>query len=193
MHSWIGLWGAVLGLLFGITGFLLNHHAVLKIPAARAQESEMQLKLPEPMPADSKAWAQWLQKELGLERPANRVKAEPSRPVAWGNHAIQQPARWQASFAGPHNSVQAEYWVGNDFVGIKRSESNLWATLNNLHKGNGMGVGWVLLVDTLAGSIILLSLTGVTLWSLLNRRRLVGAGIAAASITLTVALALQAL
>ena len=25
VHGWVGLWGAVLGLLFGTTGFLLNH------------------------------------------------------------------------------------------------------------------------------------------------------------------------
>ena len=25
VHGWIGLWGAALGLLFGTTGFLLNH------------------------------------------------------------------------------------------------------------------------------------------------------------------------
>jgi len=32
VHGWVGLWGAVLGLLFGTTGFLLNHRAApLKI------------------------------------------------------------------------------------------------------------------------------------------------------------------
>ena len=32
-HAWIGLWGAALGLLFGITGILQNHRSILKIPA----------------------------------------------------------------------------------------------------------------------------------------------------------------
>ncbi|MFD2270727.1 hypothetical protein ACFS07_05380 [Undibacterium arcticum] len=31
-HLYIGLWGALLGLLFGATGILLNHRSVLKIP-----------------------------------------------------------------------------------------------------------------------------------------------------------------
>jgi uncharacterized protein len=31
VHGWIGLWGAVLGLLFGVTGFLQNHRATMKI------------------------------------------------------------------------------------------------------------------------------------------------------------------
>ncbi|WP_302479046.1 PepSY-associated TM helix domain-containing protein [Burkholderia lata] len=46
--------------------------------------------------------------------------------------------------------------------------------LTNLHKGVGMSIGWVLLVDTLAGALILLSLTGVLLWTELNRRKTAG-------------------
>src|SRR4051812_47553362 len=36
-HGWIGLWVAALGLLFGVTGFLQNHRAIMKIPTAQAQ------------------------------------------------------------------------------------------------------------------------------------------------------------
>ena len=32
-HAWLGLWGAVLGLLFGVSGVLLNHRNVMKLPA----------------------------------------------------------------------------------------------------------------------------------------------------------------
>jgi hypothetical protein len=60
-------------------------------------------------------------------------------------------------------------------VTVKRTENAFLATLTNLHKGVGMSVGWVLVVDTLAGSLILLSLTGVLLWTELNRRKTVGA------------------
>ena len=50
-HGWIGLWGAVLGLLFGSTGFLLNHRAVMKVSAAEYEKSEIELALPQPNPA----------------------------------------------------------------------------------------------------------------------------------------------
>jgi hypothetical protein len=46
MHGWIGLWGAVLGLLFGSTGILLNHRAVLKIPAARCRKARSRFPCP---------------------------------------------------------------------------------------------------------------------------------------------------
>jgi hypothetical protein len=193
MHGWIGLWGAVLGLLFGGTGILLNHRSVLRIPAAQVQESTVQVPLPRPAPADPQALAAWLKASLQLGPDAQRVLLEPARPVAWGARSVLQPPRWSASFTSPSGSVQAEYWVGNSYVTLKRADNNLFATLGNLHKGVGMGVGWVLLVDTLAGSIILLSLSGVVLWALSDRRRAIGVAIGTVSLLAAGGLALAAL
>ncbi len=193
MHGWIGLWGATLGLLFGFTGILMNHRAVMKIPAAQTEDSSFQLELPQPAPESAKAMAEWLRKELAQESPATKVKEEPSKPVAWGDKSLKQPARWSASFSNPRSNIQAEYWVGNNYVSVKRGDNNVFATLNNFHKGNGVGIGWVLLADTLAGSIILLSLTGVTLWTQLHRKRLIGVAIATVPIVLALIFAIQAL
>jgi hypothetical protein len=192
-HGWIGLWGAVLGLLFGSTGILLNHRAVMKIPAVQAQESTVQIPLPSPAPGSPQALATWLKRSLRLEPEPGRVKAEAARPVAWGDTALVQPARWSASFTSPTGAVQAEYWVGNSYVTLKRSDNNVFATLTNLHKGVGMSVGWILLVDTLAGSIILLSLSGIVLWTLTNRRRTVGIAIASVSLLLAGGVALASI
>jgi hypothetical protein len=192
-HGWIGLWGAVLGLLFGSTGILLNHRAVLRIPAAQAQENTVQVPLPRPAPGSPQALAAWLKRSLRLEPEPGRIKADPARPVAWGDTAVIQPARWSASFTSPSGNVQAEYWVGNNYVTVKRTDNNVFATLTNLHKGVGMGVAWVLLVDTLAGSIILLSLSGVVLWALTNRRRTIGLVIGAVSLLAAGSLALAAI
>jgi len=193
MHGWIGLWGAVLGLLFGSTGILLNHRAVLRIPAAQVQESTVQVPLPSPAPASPQALAAWLKTSLKLEPDPRKVLLEPARPVAWGDQSMVQPARWSASFTSPSGGVQAEYWVGNGYVTLKRSDNNLFATLGNLHKGVGMGVGWILLVDTLAGSIILLSLSGVVLWALTNRKRTIGVAIGALSLLAAGSLALASI
>jgi hypothetical protein len=193
MHSWIGLWGAALGLLFGTSGILLNHRAVMKIPAVQTQESTVQLPLPSPAPADAEAMAAWLQQSLALTREAGKVKAEKPRPVAWGAQAVTQPARWTASFTAPDSNVQAEYWVGNSFVTVKRNETNAFGVLSNMHKGTGMGIGWILLVDTLAGSIILLSITGVLLWALMTRRRMVGTAIGMSSLAVLFGIAAQSM
>jgi hypothetical protein len=192
-HGWIGLWGAAIGLLFGVTGILQNHRTVLKIPAAQAQETMLQIPLPNPAPANVKQMASWLQQELMVDRPATRERSEPAKPVAWGDKTLKQPAHWSVTFSSPQASLQAEYWVGNNFVSVKRSDQNVFGTLNNLHKGNGVGIPWILLADTLAGSIILLSLTGVVLWTQLNRRRMIGFGIVLTSLTLLIGIAMQEL
>ncbi len=193
MHGWIGLWGATLGLLFGTSGILLNHRAVLKIPAVQVQESTVQLPLPQPAPASAQAMVEWLRGEMKLDHPNLKSREEPAHGVAWGDKSMTQPGHWQMSLTTPRMNVQADWWVGNSFITLKRSDNNFFAVLTNLHKGVGMGVAWVLLADTLAGSIILLSLSGVVLWTQLNRKRVIGAAIGVTALTLTVALALQAM
>jgi hypothetical protein len=175
VHGWIGLWGAALGLLFGTTGFLLNHRGgPLRVSTGEPQVSVVQVPSPQPAPQTPRELGKWLKQELKLAGSPGRAQKEPAHPVAWGERSMIQPEHWQLSFASPHENTSAEYWVGNDYVTVKRSENSFLATLTNLHKGVGLSVGWVLLIDTLAGSIILLSLTGVLLWTELNKRKTVG-------------------
>ena len=56
-----------------------------------------------------------------------------------------------------------------------------------------MGIGWVLLADTLAGGLIVLSLTGILLWTHLHGGRLAAAGLALGSLGLAFGFAWQAL
>jgi hypothetical protein len=49
-----------------------------------------------------------------------------------------------------------------------------------------LSIGWVLFIDTFAGGILLLSLTGVLLWTELNRRRTVGVVLVLGSIAAAV-------
>jgi hypothetical protein len=191
VHGWIGLWGATLGLLFGTTGFFLNHRAgPLKVSTGEPHVSELQVPLPQPAPESPRELAQWLKQELKLTGKPGRVQKEPAHPVLWGDRSAIQPEHWQLSFTSPQQNTSAEYWAGSGYVTVKRSDNTFLATLTNLHKGVGMSVGWVLLVDTLAGSIILLSLTGVLLWTQLNARRTVGAVLVLGSIVAAVCVGL---
>ncbi|WP_340124482.1 hypothetical protein [Methylobacter svalbardensis] len=78
--------GAALGLLFGVSGILLNHRTMLKIPAAKMEQSQIELALPAPLPADAKT-------------------------VTWTSQSFQQPGQWRVDFHSPQQSVNAEYWV----------------------------------------------------------------------------------
>jgi hypothetical protein len=188
VHGWVGLWGAVLGLMFGVTGFLLNHRAgPLKVSTGEPQVEQMQIPLPSGSSFKSPMdMAHWLKSELKLDGKPGRPRREPSHPVAWGDQSVVQPEFWQVGITGPKQNVQAEYWVGNGYVSVKRTENSFLGTLTNLHKGVGLSVPWVLLIDTIAGSLILLSLTGVLLWTELNKRRTVGVVLVAGSVVAAV-------
>jgi hypothetical protein len=193
-HAWIGLWGAALGILFGVTGILLNHRGdIMEIPWAKAEQTTMQLPLPRPAPESPEAMAAWLRGELGIEKLWRQARAQPSRTVVWGGQEVWQPERWTVAFSAPQRFVSAEYWVGNSFVTVRRSDPNVWAFLNNLHQAGGMGAGWILVADGVAGSFILLSLTGVVLWTRLHGPRLLAAGLGLGSLLLGIWFIYQAM
>ena len=174
-HGWFGLWGATLGLLFGFSGIWLNHRAVLKLPLA-VERQNSQIALPEPPPATPDAMVAWLRDALKIDEAPSNVRIEKARAVAWADRGasgtpgapgapkLMQPERWTINFGGPHTMLQVESWVGNRSVSLQRTDNGVIATLTNLHKGVGMPVPWILLVDTLAGSLIFLSLSGLLLW-----------------------------
>jgi uncharacterized protein len=191
IHGWIGLWGAVMGLLFGVTGFLQNHRAVMKIKTGEPEVSTIQVALPSP-PKSPKELAKFLQSELKLENvPMGRVQKEPEHPVSWGDQSVIQPEHWTIRFGNTHSQVTAEYWKGASAVSVERRDQGVIATIEALHRSNGATIGWILLADSIAGSMILLSLTGVILWTGLNKRRTVGASIFIVSVIAMITLAAQ--
>ncbi len=193
IHAWVGLWGAALGLLFGVSGVLLNHRAIMKIPAAHMEQSQVELALPTPPPADAKALATWLQAQLSIDREPSKISTEPSKTVTWSGQNFQQPGQWRVDFHSPQHSVNAEYWLGNTFVSIKHQDANVFAFITRLHKGVGMGTAWILLADTLAGGLVFLSLTGLLLWTKLHGPRLAMGGLAVTSFGLAVFVVLNSL
>lgn len=193
VHGWVGLWGAALGLLFGTTGFVLNHRGEpLRISPGAPQVSTMQIDVPDPAPETPREMAKWLRSQADLKLPARmgRVQKEPEHKVAWGDRTVVQPEHWQMMFTSPRESVMVEYWVGDDKLTLKRNDNSFFATLTNLHKGVGMSIGWVLFIDSFAGALILLSLTGVLLWTELNKRKTIGAVLLLGSIVVAVCVGL---
>ncbi len=140
--------------------------------------------------------AAWLQHALALPDAASNVRVEKSRPAPWAEPSASapavamQPEHWTFNFNTPKAQIQAEYWVGNHAVSVRRTDNGVVATLTNLHKGVGMPVAWILLVDTLAGSLILLSLSGLSLWLLTRRKRTLGLALFGTAFAVTAGLAL---
>lgn len=190
IHGWLGLWGAILGLLFGVSGFLLNHRAVMKIPAVKLEETEIQLAVTAPYPSDAKAFTRFVQTSLGISAEPVKTKPEkagkPQRDAKFMNKDIKQPQTFNIDFQLPQARIEAEYILGNQFATIKRQDANLWGFLTRMHKGVNANTGWILLVDSLAGALMVLSITGVLLWTKMRQSRLIMAGLVGTSTILAI-------
>jgi len=173
VHAWFGLAIASMLLLFAVTGFLLNHRAVMKIPALDRSVVTQILSL-EAAPADPQALAAALAPALGVEAGALKPRIEPSRAVSWGDGELRQPERWTLRADTPSETVQVEYWLGSGQAEVKRTKPNLWLYLARLHMSIGTGPAWILLSDAAALGLAFLGLSGFWLWGRLHgsRRRL---------------------
>lgn len=176
-HAWLGLWGAMLGLLFGLSGFLLNHRQIMKIPAAELTEQHQILQVPVAARANPRAFEAWLREQTSMPEAKAKTQKKPAGVAPWGNGQIKQPAHWKVSLNTPNRTVTAEYWLGNSHSNIEQRNANLWATLNRLHMGSGMGAAWVLLGDSLALGLLVLAISGLLLWSRLHGPRLLALGL----------------
>lgn len=185
-HGWFGLWGAVMGLIFGVSGIWLNHRAVLKLPPVAQQKTNTRIALADPLPTTPQAMGARLQEALQLPEPPSRIRVERAKPVPWAEPAakadgenpaskpLMQPEQWSFTFGSASTLLRVEYWVGNHSAAIARTENGVLATLMALHVGTNMTVPWILLADTLAGCVIFLSISGLWLWVLTTKRRTVG-------------------
>lgn len=172
IHLYVGLWGAVFGLLFGATGILLNHRAILPIPIKKDVQTKAHLSIPENGFTNPEQMSAWLQKELKFKPIAPPViKSQPEKIVVWDQREIRQPAHWTIFLNRPGEGITAEYFVGNRYVQLNQLDATPIGTLTRLHKSVGVSVFWVLLADTIAGSLILLSITGLLLWTQLHTVR----------------------
>jgi hypothetical protein len=174
IHLYVGLWGAVLGMLFGVTGILLNHRAIMKIPVEKTVQRTAQLALDGASFTSPEEMAAWLKAELQFSSAqAVQIKRQPAQEVIWADRPIMQPERWTVALHSPQRAVTAEYFVGNRMVKLDHLDATPIGTLTRLHMSVGVSAFWVLLADTIAGSLILLSLTGLLLWSQLHTIRTV--------------------
>ncbi len=186
IHAWTGFWGALLFLLMGSGGFLLNHRNILKIETPKPVEvAKMDVAVRPGQFADADAMGKWARSTLALpvegrEPPAERGKTKPEERFM--GKALPQVEKWTRTFMLPDTKVTVDYVPGAPNVTVRREALGVLAAIKNLHKGAGVGVAWVLLIDTIAGALIAMSLTGFLLWTRLHGSRLLAGGIAGASL-----------
>ena len=187
-HAWVGLFGALGGLLFGVTGFLLNHRGMMKIEAGQIQERVVTVELTE-VPASPEALARVLAARFQV--PMARVKwlAKAGRRGAMGGAQVNTAVQWSVAFLGHAHFAQATYTPGNHTVDVEQRDANLAQTLKRLHKGDGGQFGWILVADAFAFALVFLTLSGILLWTRLAGPKLLAAGLAGTGLATAVLVA----
>lgn len=159
LHLWIGAWGALAAILYGITGLVMNHRfgdgAWPQGESSEAGRSALQV------PAEAQATAEQLSLWLLEARQLNATNIRKGGKGAGRN----QPEKWNLSGGTAGNSWSVEYVPGSHSAELKQSKHSPLAAFNRLHKGVGGGAWWILLADSFAIGMLLLGLSGMWMWA----------------------------
>ncbi|MGD9799561.1 MAG: hypothetical protein AB7V02_03070, partial [Parvularculaceae bacterium] len=92
MHAWTGVYGALIFLLLGISGFYLHHRAEMKIENGRIREVASLTAFVEPGAIESEDdLAAWLTREYKVEGKRAPVRGRPGEKVSFSGQQAQQP------------------------------------------------------------------------------------------------------
>ncbi len=183
IHAWTGFWGALVFLMLGVSGALLNHRSIWKIDTGEPQQvSAMNVAVAPGVIPDERALGMWAQRELGLRTEPRAPRKEAGGPKLFLGVPHAEPPKWAQQFAHVNGRVTVEYVSGSASVAVKQEAANAFGLLKNLHKGTGIGLGWVLFLDSIAGALVAMSLTGFLLWTKLHGSRLLAGGILCGSV-----------
>lgn len=195
VHAWSGFWGALLFLLLGASGFLLNHRSQMKIDTGEPIEvSNVDLAVAAGTIPNAETLGVWAKQALHLpvKAQAPRAREPEGAPGAakgagtrFMGREVKAAETWTRTFNMPDARVTVTYVPGASHVNAKREEQSFLGTIKNLHKGTGLPITWILLLDTIAGALVMMSLTGFLLWSRLHGPRLLAGGLFAGSLIWT--------
>ncbi|GAA4861638.1 PepSY-associated TM helix domain-containing protein [Luteimonas vadosa] len=161
LHLWIGAWGALAAVLYGLTGLVMNHRfGDGAWPQGESLDGQaVELQVPAQARTSAEALSLWLQREHALE--AQTIRKGPPRGAEAG-----APEQWRLSGGNARHSWAMEYAPGDETVSVEHSRQTWLAAINRLHKAVGGGTAWILLADSFAIGMILLGLSGLWMWAL---------------------------
>lgn len=162
IHLWIGAWGALAAILYGLTGLVLNHRfGESAWPQGENRDAgRSTLQIPAEVRTTPEQLSLWLRDNQQLDATNIRKGGRNGR----GGDS-DQPVKWNLSGGNAGNSWSIEYLPGSDSTELKRSSHTLLAAFNRLHKGVGGSAWWILLADSFAIGMLLLGVSGIWMWA----------------------------
>ena len=178
-HAWTGFYGALFFFCLGLTGFYLNHRtAIMHIEGGVAKEvASLSVPVEPDLITCEETLAAWMQEEFAIDKEPSRGRRRAGGPVSFGGRRAEEAPSYSVSFRGPNAVISADYERGANRVSVKRTNSSLLKALIDLHKVVGVNKLFILIMDTMAGAMMFMVLSGVLLWTRLHGPRLAAAGI----------------
>ncbi|AXA84569.1 hypothetical protein DCD74_07625 [Lysobacter oculi] len=166
LHLWLGAWGAIAALLFGLTGLLMNHRfGDNPWPQGKSEEvAQARFAVPAASAGSAESLSMWLRDVHGLDAHTIRKPKPDEGRKREGKPAGAEAPKWNLSGGNARNSWSAEFTAGSDAITVKHSRQTSLAALNRLHKGVGGGLLWTLLSDSYAIAMIVLGISGIWMW-----------------------------
>ena len=166
IHLWVGAWGALAAVLYGITGFVMNHRFAMVLPQGdNVEVARLTVAVPSELRTDPDGLLSWLADTHDL-RDGSIRQGPPGRGPARG----ESEGAWSLRGGNARNTWSASYPPGASTIEFSQSQASWLASANRLHKSIG-GNAWILLSDSFAIAMTLLGITGLWMWARGRRPR----------------------
>jgi len=191
-HAWTGVYGALFFFCLGLSGFYLNHRtSIMHIDGGTSREvADVSVILNDIVLSTEKDLAEWMKKEFSIGAEPSAQRGSPGGAVNFGGKSAVQAKTISVTFRGPNSTITGTHEVGSNVVHLKKTNPSLLKAIIDLHKVAGVGALFILIMDTMAGAMVFMSVSGILLWTRLHGPRLAAIGILSAVAAMT-ALALS--
>ena len=161
LHIYLSMFGLLVMFLFGFTGFTVNHEDWFGATTPRVLQSEVKI----PVGLISK------NDKLGIVENLRGTLKITGAMTAFDD----LDDRFSVGFKDPGQIWEIEIEKASGATRVHHEMFNSMALINNLHRGRYAGQAWRWVIDVSAILIVLACGTGMVLWLVLPRRRVIGA------------------
>lgn len=168
LHLWVGLWGALGAVFFGLTGLWLDHRVELKLPQGRTVFSLLELQVPVAKRGTPEVVHRWIARVV-----ADALQHAGDGPGTGGIVPRRADTRMigctpatgcvPLSGGGLAGGWSAQYRPAQGVAQVRLMQRSPWASALALHKGGRLGLPWLLLADSLALAMVVLGMSGLVL------------------------------
>ena len=174
-HAWLGVSGAFLGILFGFSTLQMEHDN-LGIESSTST-TVTQMPIPANVTGSIEEFGTYVSEQLGVGDDWVNASRNPAA-ISDDEYAIR--------FRSVGREYTARFELGSETAQITDLNRDFLETLVRLHRAEGVNIPWMIFSDAFTGALVVLSLTGIMLWTRLHGGRLLAVGLLGTGILIAV-------